>query len=251
MKNRRFGVELEFGLPGEYDDWYRFEKALSRRVKSGQFGKNWLDSIHEDGTLIEINSPILRGPGGFNELNRMMTFIKKFGGFVTEEDGMHVHHDAPEFVENTGLAVQLVKSWKENQNLIYSFVDRDRANWASSDGESWYGSGPCPAWRWSAITELENDNRIGEIPRRAFGKHRRCDLNISSLPEHGTVEIRLHEGCLDYQRAEAWIRFGQSFLNKIANEKKVLSETPSHEELLRKLRTYTKARPILLARVGQ
>lgn len=247
VKNRRFGVELEFGLPNDYDDWDRFEAALSKQVKAGKFGKTWLDTLHEDGSLIEIDSPILQGPRGFDELRRMMAFVKKFGGFVDQEDGMHVHHDAPEFINDTGLVLQLVKSWKQNQRLIHSFVDRERARW-SADSSIWNG-GPCPAWTSDAIRSLDFDYHRGEDPDITFGKHRRCDLNIASLSTHGTIEIRLHEGCLDYPRAEAWVRFGQSFINKISNEQKMLDEIPSHEELLRKLRTYPKARPVLLARV--
>jgi hypothetical protein len=253
MKARRFGVEIECGIPEleektegsqGYYDWgtgtYEgpseediIGEFLSTAKKQARISSEW--SWVYDGSFIEFQSPILQGPAGFGELKRMMGFIVSAGGLVQEWDGMHVHHDAPEFVNNTDLQTLLVKSWIGNRELIGKFVDQDR------NAESLEGQGPCPTW-----PTLTPQGYLSEIEDQYW----RYDLNTTALREHGSVELRLHEGCLDFDRAEAWIRFGQAFLNKVANGKKELPACQDHADLLRRLRVAQKSRERLLARAG-
>ena len=249
MRDRKFGVEIECGH--RTGNTARVRELLVREVAEGNIDRRWVrsGSVGSDGTLVEIRSPILAGKAGFSELRKVMKLLTDTGGYVTSYDGMHVHHDAPEFVGNLELTRELVRSWVANRKNIEKFVARDR-----------WDNGACSAWSGESLNLLESAKKFGthrEILTTPDGytyekyfAYGRRDLNISALEEHGTVELRLHEGCLDFERAEAWIRFGQAFLNKVANGKKAVPECENYDELLRRLRVAQVARERLSVRAA-
>lgn len=229
MINRRFGVEIEFDSNG-------LGSAGVARLLGNTFDKYGLrrwyfrDRIDYDGSELELKTPILSGKRGFKTLEIVMNTLVENNCFVTEADGLHVHHDAPEFINNIDNCIRLVKSWNQNRHLIYEFVDPERGS--QYDGDYW----ACPRWTDSAIEELE---RKREIPY-----WNRNDLNLLALNEHGSIEIRLHEGTLDYSEAESWIRFGQRFIDN--SLKHSMREAKDAEHLLKKIRVAKGAEKVLI-----
>lgn len=241
MKNRRFGIEIECGFNRGQDRQASINECrglLTDAGRKGDIDPYWGQHMGTDGTLIEARSPILAGREGFKEVHRVMNLLRSNGGYVTQSDGMHVHHDAPEFVNDVDAVIRLVKSWVENRHIIERFVARNR-----------HTSAATPHWPETEVKRLEKftlplDERIRALNVRKGGSAyygpneyvdrngyrvqiedfkqvgwNRRDLNIAALQEHGSIEIRLHEGCLDPVRAEAWLKFGQAFLNSVANRK--------------------------------
>lgn len=234
MRNRKFGVEIECGFRDNTATNYNEAVGLmSEEVKKGNIGEEWLNHT-ADGTLIEFRSPILQGTTGFEELAHVMKLIKANGGHVTNRDGMHVHHDAPDFIKDDDALQRLIVAWKTNEDTIYKFVPPERRY-----------KGVCPALPPNMIVEVEKDPKnVNNYKQNPY--HGRFDLNIRALAKHGSIEIRLHQGCLDPLAAEAWIRFGQAFLNRAVLVHKPVGKVQSHEELLDRIRAHATSRKHLL-----
>jgi Putative amidoligase enzyme len=236
VNERTFGVEVECGHP-------RGTSGVRELLRD--HGLNW--QVGSDGSGVEARTPILSGKEGFKEFRKGMRIIRETGGYVTNADGLHVHHGAPELRRNKELAVVLVKSWVNNQEHI--------GRLAATRRRSGY---PCPSWTPAQVALLETatdnpadyplrdswDNRIIQAGYFAHCGPRGA-LNLHSLVEHGTIEIRLLEGTLDVEKAETWIRFGQRFINDVLGRKRPLPACGDTEELLRKVRAGQKTRRLL------
>lgn len=230
ISNRGFGVEIECGIDPE--------------VASDVLGQNGLRwDIDEDGTWSEIRTPVLRGREGLDTLKRAFDLLKGAGAYVTDSDGMHVHHDAPEFGGRRGynkeLLLRLVKSWGSCTDVIDNLVAPDRVGvWAAPK-----------AWEAHKLADFENallDFDDG-YDYRLYAQ--RGDLNVNSLDYHGSLEIRQHQGTLDYEVAEAWILFGQRFIESVVGRRKIItcpSAVPAN--LLRNIGVSKKHAKVLLER---
>lgn len=223
MDNRRFGVEIECGGPDrdhDADDWEHQEGQAERTEKllRSKGFPDWC-RIGYDGTEIEIHSPILSGREGFEQLKRVMDLLVDKEYYTTDEDGLHIHHDAPEFVNNKALIVKLVQSWLSNQDLIGKFVDSGR--W--EDADEW---GVCPPWNQWKLDHLMANGEAEE----------RDALNIRALNRYGTIEFRLHEGTIDYDEASSWIKFGQYFLKAVLEHKNPLAACYDTDTLVKTLK---------------
>lgn len=230
---RRFGVEIECGLSGGVNaaaelfniswdgDWDSDEED----------SEDW--SVCDDGSGVELRTPILQGEAGFERLRWAMDRLKDAGAFVTPADGLHVHHDAPEFEGNASLCVQLVNSWRNNQTSINELVHPRRRE-----------NGACPSWSdgyYKALMEWYS----GEYPEL---RATRNDLNLAALREHGSIEIRLHEGTLDCDVAIAWIMFGQRFIHEVLRNTEPLPAEQNDAALMTRIRLSDEAQAILDAK---
>lgn len=240
MRSRRFGIEIECNFqhadgPGNYlGDQRQRERAVSLMsglISRGFIGAGWVDDVGFDGSGIEVRSPILGGKRGFQELEAVMTTFTENGGEATDADGMHIHHDSPEYVHSVELCARIVKSWKANEEFIESFVHPSRHN-------SW----ACPRdWSDPMIEMLEGKRSryygdTTDRDGRVISPCSRGALNLSSLREHGSIEIRLHQGTLDYSEAAAWIRFGQAFIDAVAKRKTPMRKVTGNAQLLKSIR---------------
>lgn len=218
--DRKFGIEFEFQMPiapvvDEYGYNNKYE-AVKNLLSDCGFG-DW--NVGHDGSEFEVRTPILQGSHGFKQVKNFLGLILDHGANVTNADGLHVHHDAPEFLGNKPLVVRLVENWYENQNEIMKLAHSRRRN----------GS-PCPAWSQFDLTQVNNMNEAGDF---YYG---RKNLNISSLRRHGTIEVRLHEGTLDYEEVFSWVRFGQAFIARAVNDTPKMSRADSPSDLLKRVR---------------
>lgn len=205
MNERRFGVEIECGR--DYSD--ESSTGRARRLLQRAGLDHWAETnIHSDGSGCEIPSPILQGRKGFAELKQVMDLLVADGFFTGRPDGMHVHHEASEWRNNTPLIAHTIELWEANLALVRRFVDPRRATsaWCMShnDGEI-YPDQPVYREAWEEFKLTKDPEKIRGTKYRA--------LNTRALTHKGTIEIRLHEGTLNYNKAAAWVRFGQAFLD--------------------------------------
>jgi len=224
VTDRRFGVEIEFDSNGLGTSGVT---RLLRETFDRHNLRRWYfrDRLYYDGSELELATPILRGANGFKQLEVVMDTLQNAGCYVTGDDGLHIHHDAPEFTHNIENCIRLVKSWNANRHIICQFVDSERVEyWA------------CPKWTDEDIQQLEEDK---EIPM-----WERNDLNLNSLNKHGSIEIRLHEGTLDFEEARSWILFGQRFIDRVL--KYSMRESKDATNLLKKVRVSANAEKFLL-----
>jgi hypothetical protein len=240
MRDRKFGVEIEFDSNGVgnaaigdemvsagFYDWVG--EKITRYTYYDENPTHYYDDIGSDGSELEIRSPILQGASGFKSLKKVIDLLNGLGCRTTNLDGLHVHHDAPEFVDNKPMIIKLLKSWEANQEHVSKFVSRNRL-----------GRGACPQITSDSIYMFENQTRNNlryQIENTLF----RANLNCRSLYEHGTIELRYHEGTLDWDNMESWIRFGQSFINGVVNRKNPIVKAETPVVLLNRLKTSKKA----------
>jgi putative amidoligase enzyme len=219
--DRKFGIEFEFEMPSLREEFGRqkysaFEKILREAGLNG-----W--SVSSDGSEYEVRTPPLSGPNGFKSVKKFLELVKNRGARTTHYDGLHVHHDGPEFINNDALVVHLVENWLTNQEEIMKMAHGRRKN-----------SGACPVWNQEALNNLKN---VGFWSQRNHFVRR--NLNIGSLIRKGTIEIRLHEGTLEYEHILSWVRFGQSFIAKAIDDFLTFSEplgaVSSPNDLLQKI----------------
>jgi len=151
-----------------------------------------------------------------------------------------VHHDAPEFVNDIDKCIQLVASWYNNRNIIYQFVDPLRTEDEYGEDRGYWA---CPKWHISEIRRFRRERELADYDRH--------DLNLISLLEHGSIEIRLHEGTLNYEEAESWIRFGQRFIDSVVKRKTSVKYTGTPETLLKRIKVSPNAQIPLLKKGGR
>lgn len=228
MKNRKFGVEIEFH--SNYIGYYGIIDLL--RKNRIRVGRNYSNShsiwrLGHDGSDLELKSPVFTGTEGFNALEKVMNILTKEGCRVTIRDGLHVHHDGPEFVRSVDNQLKLVAGWMANQKIINLMVKSTRVN-----------RGACLDWTKKDFETYAKD------PDPAYAD--RLSLNLNSLAYHNTIEIRKHEGTLDYGQAEAWILFGQNFINNCLDRVYPIPPIDDLETFLRRIRVPAKARHNLL-----
>lgn len=212
MTNRTFGVEIECGFRPRIS-----ASHVRSQIRAAGLGV-W--SVGHDGTDIEIRTPILRGVKGLNKLKKALALIQDMGGYVTVRDGLHVHHGAREFRHDMGAIRKLVKSWYENQAVIEQMVSQSRRPGGSRQGA-------CPRWTEHDLLALDQSSDLNWSRR---------SLNIASLLQHGTIEIRLHEGTLDFDEAKAWILFGQKFIEGVLAGHTPSEKVESTDALLKHIR---------------
>lgn len=216
MSNRTFGIEIECGHPSK--DYDEVLSAMQRAGYPASLGpaRNGRYGVGSDGSGIEVKTPILKGKRGFQRLEKVMDFLFDYGCYVTKRDGMHTHVGAPELLDDKEATRTLARTWYNNQELI--------ARMCSSHRLKAYSCNPLIE---TEIKVLGNHKQAHyyEPPGRHYQKHwgsRRRGLNFTALPEHGTVEFRIHEGCLDATKAVAWVKFCQALVDHAVTERKVL-----------------------------
>lgn len=234
MSERTFGVEVECGTPFDRDSLRETQEFL--RINGFP---EWGRRIGYDGTEIEIKSPILQGKDGFDELQAFYRLLARNDFYTTGEDGMHVHHGAEEFRDNMDAVKRLVKSWVANKGIIDMMVSNRRR----------YDYDCCPGWSEEDLEVLERSKNIDELYGNTYND--REDLNVKALRRHGTIEIRLHEGTLNHQIAEAWIKFGQRFIEDSLNRVNPLKSADTLEQLFALIRNSKTSSLALTAKVNE
>lgn len=241
--SRRFGVEIECGMPGGYSAARRLFGLESYYAGTICGIPGW--SVGSDGSGVELRTPILQGEQGYDALREVMERLKAEGAYVTNADGMHVHHDAPEFVESPEQCLRLVRSWINNIDSIHEMVAPRRRQ-----------SGACPSWQqrdlnalndWLGIARARASDPYDDRYYDDYGLDRN-DLNLAALDEHGSIEFRLHEGTLDADVAVSWIQFGQRFLHETLDRKLAMRASPNDLALMSRLKLSAKARAVLEAK---
>jgi len=224
---RRFGVEIECGLAGGTNAARRlFGFPSDSYYRSRNDG--W--AIDYDGSGVELKTPILQGEEGYKTIRWAMKRLKDAGAYVTTHDGLHIHHDAPDFESNPAGCLQLVDSWRNNLHAIHEMVAPRRRQ-----------SGACPSWGdydYEILLAWSNGSR-------GYLDLNRNDLNLAALDEHGSIELRLHEGTLDAEVAISWIQFGQRFLHEASKRVRPIKFSATDADLMSRIRLSKAARAIL------
>lgn len=203
---RKFGVEIEY-----IGDSYSVAREMNARGVtcnvegySHSVRRSW--KIVTDASVsggYELVSPPLSGQDGLDQLQKACEALSAAGARVNRACGLHVHHDVRD-LDAAGFG-RLASGWSRNQ------VRTDRLVAASRRNSNW--AQPLAAHEVRHIASLRSLE--DDVVRRHFSSYsinRYRSLNVSCFPRYGTVEIRQHQGTLNFKKISAWIAYGQAFI---------------------------------------
>jgi hypothetical protein len=188
--NRRFGVEIEFNGCSRW--------SVQAQIDAGAFGRGW--RVKSDcsvrGEGLELVSPPLSGEAGLDSVRQACSVLRGLGAQVDSSCGLHVHHEARD-LGALGIA-RVARLWQRHNHLTQWLIAPSRRN-----------NSYCPPLSESDVTSIERNASRGSVG--GVGRYR--DLNVSAFLAHGTIEIRSHQGTLNFRKIEAWIHLGQGFMD--------------------------------------
>ncbi len=223
----KFGVEIEMNYGPNL-----FSKADVARVLTTA-GINAIEEgynhdarpywkIVHDGSVnrgCEVVSPILEGEAGIEELKKVAATLAASGATVDKTTGLHVHLDARTWSVRDFKRV--LKSWVTNERAIDMIVAPSRRGSANQYCKSVLARLGNDHGYYDANTLINNPDRV-ELVRKAFDHidtartigdlkslmsyDRYQKVNLEAHGRHGTIEFRQHQGSLNAEKIEMWVR---------------------------------------------
>jgi hypothetical protein len=227
VTGRKFGVEIEF-IGSNYELAQQMERlglnvnmpGYTHRIVAGQW-KIVTDASVYNG--YELVSPPLKGARGLADLKKACEALAAAGCSVNSTCGLHVHHDVSDL--NVAAFGRLFRAWHNNQPNTDMLVARSRRN-----------------GRWSQSLREVEVARVETLPsvdRSVAANHFRYtdryrSLNVACFARYGTVEVRQHQGTINFKKIAAWIAFGQAFVT-LAKSNATVDRAPDTDTLLDRL----------------
>ena len=155
----------------------------------------------------EVVSPILSGEQGIEDVRKVMNLLDTNGAIVDRQCGLHVHWGVSDW--DLKKFQSLYKWYAKFEQAIDSILAPSRrlnnSRWARG-----YSAGTI---NHASITDFfqrikgaRNLNQLRQIV--GHGSYNRyTKLNMEAFWAHRTIEFRQHQGTLNSDKAEHWIRF--------------------------------------------
>lgn len=193
VHGRKFGVELEISGLRQHDA-ARAIRDAGVNVRSEGYNHTtrsyW--KVVTDATVpggCEVVSPPLQGERGFDELEQVMRALRDAGASVSVRCGTHVHIDANDLGREA--LARVFRFFVDRQDAFDQIVSPSRRN-----GQY------CRTWTMQEAEQVEADLRMGRRPH--YNRYR--TINVMSYPKYGTLEIRQHQGTLNFTKLSNWIK---------------------------------------------
>lgn len=218
---RKFGVEIECGNDDHNPETVR--KLFKEREIP-------ITGVDYDGSGIELKTaPMPANNKGFEYLKTVFAVLNEIKCYVTEDDGQHVHFEALDYAQDKSLCARMIRSYLTNRDTIIQFIDPYRRANYEMCANAWAGEySPHSEAHPNAIELLEKGRLLGS---------KGYDVNLANLRANGrgTIEVRLLEGNLDFEKARAWISFWVGFLDTCKRAKRPLGKFGSDDTLMNRI----------------
>lgn len=209
-----FGVELEVILPSTNNGEDGRDAIAAALVAAGipakherltHIGRPWW-KVTTDSTIgyanAEIVSPsrgdrLLKGDAGFADVNTVVDVLTTFGCRVNRNCGLHVHVGARDyFAQQIGFFKEIARTFAKFEPVLDTLVAPSRRG----------SSNPmCMPFRYN--DRIERATSVNEIIEIYGGGDRHyTKLNLGAYVRHGTVEFRQHQGTINAQKIENWVK---------------------------------------------
>jgi hypothetical protein len=209
--DRTFGIEIEF--IGDRGNVAQGIRDLGLRCEIENYNHNtrphWKitsdSSVHPNANQAgygwELVSPILKGRDGLEQIRKVCEALESAGAKVNRSCGLHVHHDARDFQNET--FKNLIKIYARFEPVIDTLVAPSRRGNVNQYCQT------------LARIDLENVLNAGDPTtlRRAYGD-RYKKLNLQSYVTHGTVEFRQHQGTINAEKIINWVKLTQGIVER-------------------------------------
>lgn len=198
---RKFGVEIEFVGLGVAAAARALQSAgldcsapgYTHRVMSSW--KVVTDaSVYNGGELV---SPPLSGAAGLRALKTACEALVAAGARVSTACGLHVHHDVNDL--SAPQLGRLFRNWADTQAATDQLVSASRRN-----------------SRWAQPLRTREVEHVEALPSVSHARNhfayvdRYRSLNVAAYPRYGTVEVRQHQGTINFTKIASWIAYGQA-----------------------------------------
>lgn len=220
---RKFGVEIEYIGNRDLVAAAMNRLGVSCRVEgyNHSVGTGW--KIVTDASVnggYELVSPPLQGAAGIAQLKVACQALEEAGARVNRACGLHIHHDVSDL--DTRSFGRLFRAWSNNQRNTDGLVAASRrdVNWARALSES-------EVRRCETVPAMDNLSVRRHFPY--VDRYR--SLNVAAFIRYGTVEVRQHQGSLNFDKIAAWIAYGQAIIT-LAKSDAPTTAAPSTDAFL-------------------
>jgi|GEM_PF-4025810 len=256
ISDRTFGVEFEI----ESREYLRQSiRSLTKELTGIMVDSKHtlLDYIraHHDGSIhkdfgVELVTTVLRGDKGLRVLEQLTNSMNKY--FTTSEKcGLHIHIGVDDFDEKE--LIDLYYVYQTIQPILKYYISPSRLKNKYCARIKKLGK--------NIFEEVKKKVEVESFDKEKVYKDKSIKdihnaqhwdgINFSAVPEHGTIEIRMMEGNLDYNRISEWINLHMKIIdwvkanndNNLYNKKLNIEEilgSELFEEMLEKKRKYRK-----------
>lgn len=184
--SRSFGVELEIAHCKGYMDRPKANGFIAKNDGSVPGGK-------------EFVSKVCRGDDGLKDVKDFCTHAKRAGWKVNTNCGFHAHFGVSDLSDEQKRAVAI--AYRMTQEVWFGFVRDSRKS-----------NTYCKESRWEVADVLH----AADFARFAGSQDRYQWLNLRSLDEHGTFEVRLHHPTVDGNSVTNWVAANIRFIDAVA-----------------------------------
>lgn len=228
-----FGIEIELMLPRNLTSNGLAEKIRQAGVMCNEERGSTIHAtrtywkIVGDGSLRSYNgrelvSPPLSGEEGFAQIRKVGQVLTANNCKVNLRCGFHVH---------VGIARHSVDTWRR----VFKIFKKWEPAIDSFMAPSRRGNGYCGSLlmldphRFATATTL-NDLRsaVGQSTNDPRSPQRYRKVNFLAMLQHRTVEFRQHQGTVDSQKMEMWVKFILRCVAKSESEYGSLDDQPSN-----------------------
>lgn len=150
----------------------------------------------------EVVSPVLKGRGGLDELEKVCNALVSAGARIRKCCGLHVHLGTDDFKTDIRVWKNLYKNYAALERTIDSFMPPSRRH-----------NQYCRSMRvcdWNA--KIESAANLRMLESAVTGGSRYFKLNSQSYWRHKTVEFRQHSGSVEFEKVRNWILFCARFV---------------------------------------
>lgn len=216
MLYRTFGVEFEMNSKKYLRISAKecIKELQSIKLDNGKSLYDYVKSQH-DGSLnsnygIEIITTILRGDKGRDILEQLVKVFNKY--FYTDDKcGLHIHIGVEDLDEENLVDLYYVYQCLEDSLKYYVHPRRIGHNMCRPLDKRTIKE--IQEWRTPDKKKLFDDDEIDyKKSYKVVSNEHHYGLNFSSIQEHNTLEIRLMEGHLDFNRLLEWIKVHQRII---------------------------------------
>lgn len=204
MSNRKFGVEIEFILPGgNIHDVAAKVRAAGLDVAvegyNHQTRSHW-KIVTDSSCEWELVSPPLSGEEGLASIKTACKALVDGGARVNRSCGLHVHVDA------AGLSVAEIKSICRRYVRFERDIDAFMPNSRRQSNSFHCGSND----RYRHYYNSDRFNTVRELANACYDRF--VKLNLQAYLRHGTIEFRHHSGTVNANKIKNWVRFCLGFV---------------------------------------
>lgn len=225
---RKFGIEIECFVHSQRD----LETALQAAgimVHVEQYNhttrNHW--KIITDGSLNSYDADDTRNMNGIELVSPPMTdltqletvcrVLAEVGAKVNRTAGMHVHHEIRD------MTIEAVKLFVTNYQSSQASIDAVVAPSRRAAAQNQY----CKPIGSDYTYRLNGCHTLSDIQYAYLDRYH--VVNLTSYPKYGTLEIRQHQGTVEFEKISNWVKLGQRMIDeaiagtRIANIETIVS----------------------------